>query len=213
MKSRSSQIPVAPFGQLLQRDQLSEFEATMGLARQQLTGRTVWHVNSTAEGGGVAEMLQSVLGYAADSGIRVRWLVIEADVAFFEGHQAPSPSLARQPRRPGPLTDTERQVYEAALAAEAERLTAIIRPGDPVVLHDPQTLGLAPARSAAGARLVWSCHIGADQANEHTRAAWRFLARYTASTDYQVFSRPHYAWESIDPSPIRVIPPTSSVGR
>lgn len=199
--------PAARFADLLHRDELSEFTATMDLAGQQLAGRTVWHVNSTAEGGGVAEMLQSVLGYAADSGIRVRWLVIEADAAFFGVTKRVHHLLHGSPGDHGPLGEAQRRIYESALAAEAQRLTDPITPGDLVVLHDPQTLGLAPALAATGARVVWSCHIGADEPNEHTRAAWRFLGRYTASTEYQVFSRPQYAWDNLDRSRIRIIPP------
>jgi trehalose synthase len=199
--------PAAPFGRLLPPDQLAEFTNTMDLARQQLAGRTVWHVNSTEEGGGVAEMLQSVLGYAADSGIRIRWLVIEADAAFFDVTKRLHHLLHGSPGDHGSLGHAERHIYESALAAEADQLAGLVKPGDPVVLHDPQTLGLAPALVAAGARVVWSCHIGADEANEYSRAAWQFLDRYTASPDYQVFSRPQYAWENLDRSQIKIIPP------
>jgi trehalose synthase len=199
--------PVERFAELLDAETMSQFTATMDLARQQLAGRTVWHVNSTAEGGGVAEMLQSVLGYALDSGIDVRWLVIEADAPFFDVTKRLHHLLHGSPGDGGPLGRTERHVYESTLAAEADQLAGLISPGDPVVLHDPQTLGLAPALAAAGAHVVWSCHIGADEPNEHTRAAWRFLDRYTASTDYQVFARPQYAWENLDQSRIVIIPP------
>jgi trehalose synthase len=76
-----------------------------------------------------------------------------------------------------------------------------------VVLHDPQTLGLAPALARVGARVIWSCHIGADQPNQHTARAWRFLQPYATHTDCQVFSRPHYIWDSLDPSRVVIIPP------
>src|SRR5215475_6419524 len=199
--------PVERFAELLDSETMSEFTATMDLARQRLAGRTVWHVNSTAEGGGVAEMLQSVLSYAADSEIDVRWLVIEADAAFFDVTKRLHHLLHGSPGDGGPLGPTERHVYESTLAAEAGRLAGLISPGDPVVLHDPQTLGLAPALAAAGAQVVWSCHIGTDEANEHSRAAWQFLDRYADSTNYQVFSRPEYAWENLDRSRITIIPP------
>jgi trehalose synthase len=199
--------PVARFAELLDSHEMSEFTATMDLARQQLAGRTVWHINSTAEGGGVAEMLQSVLSYAQDYEINTRWLVVEADAAFFDVTKRLHHLLHGSPGDDGPLGQTQRDIYESALAAEADRLASLVNPGDPVVLHDPQTLGLAPALAAAGARVVWSCHIGADEPNEHSRAAWQFLDRYTKSTDHQVFARPQYAWESLDRSRITIIPP------
>ena len=51
--------------------------------RQSLAGRTIWNVNSTATGGGVAEMLQVLVGYINDLGIPIDWLVITGDAEFF----------------------------------------------------------------------------------------------------------------------------------
>src|SRR5262245_19807954 len=53
------------------------------LARRLLRGRTVWNITSTERGGGVAEMLTSLLPLAAGAGVEVRWLVIRAQEAFF----------------------------------------------------------------------------------------------------------------------------------
>ncbi len=50
-------------------------------------------------------------------------------------------------------------------------------PGDLVLLHDPQTAGLAAALASAGARVAWRCHIGVDWENDATRAGWGFLRR------------------------------------
>ncbi|MBI5103663.1 MAG: glycosyl transferase family 1, partial [Solirubrobacterales bacterium] len=56
-----------------------------GMRRAQGTfdGRVVWHVNSTARGGGVAEMLHPLLSYARGAGVDTRWAVIQGDDAFF----------------------------------------------------------------------------------------------------------------------------------
>jgi hypothetical protein len=51
--------------------------------RQLLAGRTIWNVNSTATGGGVAEMLQALVGYVTDLEIPIGWLVITGDAEFF----------------------------------------------------------------------------------------------------------------------------------
>jgi trehalose synthase len=51
--------------------------------RQALAGHTIWNVNSTAAGGGVAEMLQVLVGYVQDLDIPVGWLVIAGDAEFF----------------------------------------------------------------------------------------------------------------------------------
>jgi hypothetical protein len=54
---------------------------TSGAARYlaRLAGRTVWNVNSTAVGRGVAEMLQALVGYVRDLEVPVRWMVIGGD--------------------------------------------------------------------------------------------------------------------------------------
>jgi trehalose synthase len=199
--------PVQPFAEILGADPMEQFGQTMAAARCALAGRTVWHVNSTAEGGGVAEMLQSILGYPLDCGITVRWLVIDGTEPFFEVTKRLHHLLHGSPGDGGRLGPDERSVYESVLAANADHLVGLVRPGDAVILHDPQTLGLAPVLARAGARVIWSCHIGADRPNEHTRSAWHFLAPYTADTAYQVFSRAQYGWDVLDPARVVVIPP------
>jgi trehalose synthase len=209
---RVDEIPITPqpvnsFHDALGTDAVAEFCAQMVAVRERLGERTVWQVNSTAEGGGVAEMLQSVLGYPVDCGIRVRWLVIDGGDDFFELTKRLHNLLHGSPGDGGPLTAAERQQYDDTLASEAEDILRLVRPGDAVVLHDPQTLGLAPALAQRGASVVWSCHVGADEPNEHTRRAWRFLLPYTTATGHQVFARRQYRWETLDPAGVAVIPP------
>jgi trehalose synthase len=67
-----------------------------------------------------------------------------------------------------------------------------VSPGDLVVLHDPQTAGLAAPLARAGARVVWRCHIGTELRNEVTEAAWRFLRPHLAAADGYVFTRRQY---------------------
>src|SRR5687767_3668465 len=58
--------------------------ASMGeLISRRLAGHTLWNVNSTATGGGVAELLASVLEYPRALGVDVRWAVIEGSPEFF----------------------------------------------------------------------------------------------------------------------------------
>jgi trehalose synthase len=76
-----------------------------------------------------------------------------------------------------------------------------------VVLHDPQTVGLAPELKRLGATVVWSCHVGIDQPNDLARAAWDFLRPYVQAADAYVFSRSAYCWEGLDRQRMAVIPP------
>jgi trehalose synthase len=175
--------------------------------RPVLGGRTVWNVNSTAAGGGVAEMLQVLVGYVQDLGIPISWLVITGDAEFFATtkrlHNQIHGSLAG-----APLGAAEGRHYAQMLAANAMELTALIRPGDVVLLHDPQTAGLAAPLAEAGARVVWRCHIGVDWEDEATQAGWAFLRPYLAAAEAYVFSRRAYipAWIPADKA--WIIPPS-----
>jgi len=116
-----------------------------------LAGQTIWNVNSTATGGGVAEMLQVLVGYVQDLDIPVGWLVITGDAGFFaitkRLHNQIHGSLAG-----APLGAAEAGHYARMLAANAVELIGRVRPGDVVLLHDPQTAGLAAPLAQAGAR-------------------------------------------------------------
>jgi trehalose synthase len=87
-------------------------------------------------------------------------------------------------------------------------LALLVRPGDIVLLHDPQTAGLAPELKDTGVKIVWRCHIGVDSPNERSARAWDFLTRYLTHADTYVFSRASYAWRGLDRSKVAVIPPS-----
>jgi trehalose synthase len=76
-----------------------------------------------------------------------------------------------------------------------------------VVLHDPQTAGLAPALKQQGATVIWSCHVGIDQPNDLARTAWEFLRPAVQQADAYVFSRSAYCWEGLDRARLAVIAP------
>ena len=126
-------------------ERYAEVEEGIAAVQDVLGSRVVWHVNSTAQGGGVAEMLQSLLAYARGAGADVRWLVISGDADFFRITKRIHNNLHGAAGDGGPLGDAERSVYESALAANAAELRELVRPEDVVYLHDPQTAGLIPA--------------------------------------------------------------------
>src|SRR5438067_8051990 len=75
--------PLATLAALLPPRQAERFEEVAGHARRTLAGRTTWNINSTATGGGVAEMLHTLLGYFVAAGVQARWLVLDGDADFF----------------------------------------------------------------------------------------------------------------------------------
>ncbi len=175
--------------------------------RQRLAGRTIWNVNSTAVGGGVAEMLQALVGYVTDLGIPISWLVITGDARFFATtkclHNQIHGDLAG-----GPLDAAEAHHYTRMLTANAVELLGRIRPGDVALLHDPQTAGLAEPLARAGARVVWRCHIGVGWENDATRAGWDFLRPHLTSAEGYVFSRREYVPAWLPDEKVSIIPPS-----
>ena len=91
--------------------------------------------------------------------------------------------------------------------ANADEL-ALSSAADIVILHDPQTAGLAAAVRATGATVIWRCHVGLDSANDHAREAWDFLRGYVLTADAFVFSRAGFAWEGLPRDRISVIHPS-----
>ncbi len=182
--------------------------ATAARARDRFEGRAIWHVSSTLRGGGVAEMLRSMLPYARGAGIDTRWVVLRERAEFFALTKRLHNNLHGDRGDGGPLGAKERELYEATLEKSASRLSPLLQAGDVVFLHDPQTAGLAPAAKAAGARVVWRCHIGTDDPNPLTRGAWEFLAPYVRAADAYVFSRDAYVWDVLDAERARTMAPS-----
>ena len=176
-------------------------------ARRLLQDRRVWHINSTRTGGGVAEMLQTLLGYERDAGLDARWLVIEGEPEFFALTKRLHHLLHGRNGPRHQLPPEAGDVYGAVTQGNLDRIRALVRPGDVVMLHDPQTAGLAPALRAHGARVVWRCHIGCDGANGATRQGWSFLQPYLAHAHAYVFSRRAYVPAWIPADRAFIIPP------
>ena len=118
-------------------------------ARELLAGRTVWNVNSTASGGGVAEMLQVLVGYIKSVGIDIRWVVIEGDPPFFAITKRLHNRVHGTGGDGGALGEAEAAHYEGVTARNAGPLLDEVRAGDVVLLHDPQAAGLAAPVEAA----------------------------------------------------------------
>lgn len=186
----------------------ARIEAAAERARRLFAGRAIWHVSSTLRGGGVAEMLRSLLPYARGAGVDTRWVVLRERAEFFELTKRLHNNLHGDGGDGGPLGPEQRDLYTRTLAASARHLTPLIQPADVVFLHDPQTAGLVPAVKAAGATVIWRCHIGIDRPDELTRRAWDFLRPDVEAADAYVFSRRPYVWEGLDPARARVMAPS-----
>jgi trehalose synthase len=196
------------FRRVLSAEGFASFREASRGAADRLRGVTVWNVNSTARGGGVAEMLASLLGYARGGGVDARWLVVEGEPAFFEVTKRIHNRLHGSAGDGGELDAEALGVYRAVLDRAAGDLAGRVRPGDVVVLHDPQTAGLVPAVRDLGATAVWRCHVGTDEPSALADEVWSFLLPFLADADAYVFSRRRFAWRGLDGGRVHVVPPS-----
>jgi trehalose synthase len=193
---------------ILPADRAVRLASAADRARSAFGDRVVWHVNATAHGGGVAEMLQTLLAYAKGAGIENRWLVLDGDAQFFAITKRLHNMLHGEPGDGGPLGAAEHAHYDEVLRNNLGELTRHVSPRDIVLLHDPQTAGLVEGLRAVGARVVWRCHVGRDRSNDVTDAGWEFLRPYLEHAQGLVFSRREYAPEWVDDELLTVIPPS-----
>lgn len=196
------------FAAVLPEDRFREFETGIDRARTLLEGRRVWNVNSTARGGGVAEMLRSLIAYARGMDLDVRWAVIEGDDDFFRVTKRIHNHLHGFPGDGGPLGEEEKKVYEEVTEVNSRALREMLAPEDVVIIHDPQPAGLVPPAKEISDAVIWRCHVGLDMPNDLARAAWRFLIPYIEAADAYVFSRRAFGWEGLDASKLEIIPPS-----
>jgi trehalose synthase len=206
-----SSMRIERFRSVLTPERYEQLERAMEHAQDLLDRRVVWNINSTPRGGGVAELLQSLVPYSRGAGIDVRWLVVEGTPEFFVVTKRIHNRLHGIEGDGGALDDEARAIYEHALSTNMATLRERVRPGDIAIVHDPQPAGLIGALRRAGVAVIWRCHVGVDDPNELAREAWRFLEPYVAPADADVFSRESLIWDVLDRNRTVVIPPTIDV--
>jgi trehalose synthase len=199
--------PLTALSGILGQEQTERFRAAAERGAAALAGRTVWNVSSTATGGGVAEMLHSLLGYVAGAGVRTRWLVLAGDSEFFAATKRLHNAIHGLGTVPA-LDAADRAAYGRVLTRTVPELLEHVGPPDLVVLHDPQTAGLVEPLQRAGVPVVWRSHIGLDTPTGTSDSAWAFLRPYVESADALVFSRRQYAPSWVPLDRLWVIPPS-----
>lgn len=211
MTAREIQVPPLSLERLrglIEPDAWRRFETGLGRARELLGERQIWNVNSTAAGGGVAEMLWSWVGLARGLGVGMRWLTLGGDPDFFVLTKRLHNYLHGELGDGGELDEAERAVYERVSRENAEDLLGRFGAGDVVFLHDPHTAGLIPHLAGGGRTVVWRCHIGADESNDLTAAGWDFLAPYIREADAVVFSRRAFVPSNLEGMVTAIVPPS-----
>jgi trehalose synthase len=150
---------------------------------EKVQGRSFLHVNSTRQGGGVAEILMRMIPLLNDLGIKASWEVLDGDPEFFRVTKAFHNALQGEEQV---ITD---EMYEAFLECNRENAERLRPDADLVMIHDPQPAALVLRREARGC-WVWRCHIDASRPQ---RRVWNFLRRYVERYDAAIFSLPKFA--------------------
>lgn len=172
-------------------------------------GRTVWHINTTAHGGGVAELLRRSVPSHNAAGVPTKWLALGGDADFFAVTKRLHHRLHGYHDPHGALGAGERQIYADVTRQLGTEVLEHLAPGDLCVLHDPQSLGLAPALSAAGIKVAWRLHIGStDHTSPEVRETWDFLRPYLDAPLRCVFSVEGYAPPGLPEQQCVLIPPS-----
>jgi trehalose synthase len=167
-----------------------------GLARK-LRGHRVTMVNSTAAGGGVAEILHRLVPLLNELGVPTTWEVMGGDPRFFEITKAIHNALHGVPAT---LGEDDRDYFHEVNRRAARELEL---DADLVLIHDPQPVALAGLRRKPGQRWVWRCHVDISRASPEV---WGFLEPNVARHDAAVFS--HVAFAPPLPLPSFLVPPS-----
>lgn len=165
---------------------------------EDLRGLRVLHVNATPYGGGVSELLRSVVPLMNDLGLVADWKVISGDDAFFQVTKTIHNGL--QGARGG-LSEGQQRIYVANSEQNARLLEEEY---DVVVLHDPQTAALLPLRGRGRSRWVWRCHIDTSQPDP---AVWQFLRGYLQGYDAAVFTMAEFVPPDFPIPRVEIVPP------
>ncbi len=176
----ASRIPLGDYEAVIG---LGEIEELRALARP-LHGRSVEMVNSTAVGGGVAEILNRLVPLAEDLGIPIRWDVIKGGEDFYQVTKAFHNALHGAPYH---ANSADFEIFEQYQERNLRRLPL---DAEFVVIHDPQPLGLIDDRKSGKNHWIWRCHIDLSHPN---LPVWNFLEKYVARFDGSIFSSPEFA--------------------
>jgi trehalose synthase len=201
-------IPLERLARLLTTPRVQRLDANARRARSLLTGRTVWNINATSKGGGVAEMLQALLSYGRGAGVDTRWLVLDGDREFFQITKRVHNLLHGSPGDGGPLGAAERAHFVRVLDYNLPMAEQVVQPGEIVLLHDPQTAGLVEGLRRLGAHVVWRCHIGRETSDALTDLGWSFLRSFIEGADAFIFSRKEYVPPWVPSEKVVIIPPS-----
>jgi trehalose synthase len=152
------------------------------LLAKKLEGKTVQHINSTAVGGGVAEILTRAVPLLKELGVNTYWDVIKGGEQFFEVTKKFHNALH------GRQEEINQHDFDIFMEASEENIKSLDTHGDIVFVHDPQPIALINKKKDN--KWIWRCHIDVSDPN---RKVWEFLNSFIVKYDSAVFSAPSFS--------------------
>ncbi|HVM96367.1 MAG TPA: glycosyltransferase [Candidatus Acidoferrales bacterium] len=154
------------------------------LIGDQLSRKRIVTVNSTAIGGGVAEILNRMVPLSREVGVDIRWDVIKGGEDFFALTKRMHNALHGKPEV---FSSRDAEVFRETTK---QNLAEMDLDADVLLIHDPQPVGLIDARRTGRGRWVWRCHI---DLSTPVADFWNFLSGYVQQYDATVFSAPQFS--------------------
>jgi len=176
----ATRIPLENYADVVGAGEIEELRA---LAKP-LRGRTVEMINSTAVGGGVAEILNRLVPLAEELDLGIRWDVMKGAEEFFDVTKSFHNALHGEPYHP------KHKDFEVFLSYNEQNRTTLPLDAEFVVIHDPQPAALIDGRQSGKNHWVWRCHIDLSHPN---RAVWDFLEKFVSRYDGAMFSSPEFS--------------------
>lgn len=176
----ASRIPLDDYAELLGTGEIAELR----MLAKPLRGRSVEMINSTAVGGGVAEILNRLVPLAEELDISIRWDVMTGGNDFFGVTKAFHNALHGAPYHASPKD------FEIFLECNAQNRDRLPLDAEFMVIHDPQPAALIEGRKPNGNHWAWRCHIDLSRPN---RAVWDFLEKFVKKYDAAMFSSPEFS--------------------
>ncbi len=163
-----------------------------------LKGKSILHVNATAFGGGVSEILYTMVPLMRDVGLDAHWQVILGREEFFNVSKLMHNSLQGDPQA---ISDEQWEVFQAYNAMNAQSLEG---EWDAIVIHDPQPAGLKMNAPDRGRNWIWRCHIDLSEPNPGTLER---LLPLISDYDATVWHREAYVPPGLDGGVRKIYPP------
>ncbi len=173
------------------------YEEVLALAAD-LRGVRICHLNSTAAGGGVAELLARYVPMLQALGIQADWRLIHGEPAFFAITKAFHNALQ------GGHYDLRKPEQDVYLRVNERSAKALGNDYDVYIVHDPQPAAIRHFTGSRGAKWIWRCHIDSSSPDKEVS---RFLTPLLEEYDAAVFTMGEFLLPGLAPKHVAFIAP------